>query len=256
VSDPTSTEYRAGRIRALWRTTIGKKYVVAITGVIMALWLVGHMAGNLKALGGPGSAGQASAIDHYAEWLRHAGGPAIPREGVLWASRVVILTAVILHIIAITQLYARNRAARPPDYRNPTRVRSTFAARTMYVTGPLILAFIVFHILHFTTRTIHPTPLAEGAVYRNLDLAFAKWWLVAIYVGAVAALGFHLHHSLWSAAQTAGMDNPDRNWFWRRQASVVTAAVVIGFSLVPILFLTGALPDAKTSPTSHAEAYR
>jgi succinate dehydrogenase / fumarate reductase cytochrome b subunit len=126
----------------------------------------------------------------------------------------------------------------------------------MYVTGPLILAFIVFHILHFTTRTIHPTPLAEGAVYRNVDLAFQKWWLVAIYVGAVSALGLHLHHSLWSAFQTAGFDNPDRNWFLRRQASLITAVVVIGFALVPILFLTGALPDAHTSLTTHAEAPR
>lgn len=246
----TSTSKHTGRLMALWNTTIGKKYVVAITGVIMALWLLGHMLGNLKALYGPGSS-QAAAIDHYAEWLRTVGAPAMPREGVLWISRVVILSAVFLHIVAITQLYQRNRAARPVGH-GPRRVRSTLAARTMYLTGPLLLAFIVFHILHFTTRTIHPTPLIEGQVYANLDHAFAKWWLVAIYVGAVLSLGFHLYHALWSAAQTAGLDNPDRNPFFRRQAAVATAAVVLGFSAPPVLFLTGALPDAKT-PTVHAE---
>jgi succinate dehydrogenase cytochrome b subunit len=255
VPDPATINYRAGRFRALWRTTIGKKYVVAITGVIMALWLIGHMLGNLKALGGPGSGGEGSAIDHYAEWLRHVGGPAIPREGLLWTSRVVIITAVLLHIVAITQLYQRNRAARPPGYRHPQRLRSTIAARTMYVTGPLLLAFIVFHILHFTTRSIHPTAMLPEQVYFNMDRAFAEWWLVAIYVVAVVLLGLHLWHSLWSSAQTAGLDNPDRNWFWRRQASMVTVIVALGFALVPILFLTGALPDAKSS-TSHAEARR
>jgi succinate dehydrogenase / fumarate reductase cytochrome b subunit len=255
VPDPTTTNYRAGRLRALWRTTIGKKYVVAITGVIMAIWLIGHMLGNLKAFGGPGPADEGSSIDHYAEWLREVGAPAIPREGLLWTSRAIIITAVVLHIIAITQLYLRNRNARPPGHRHPPRSRSTIAARTMYVTGPLLLVFVVFHVLHFTTRTIHPTPLLAEQVYFNLDSAFEEWWLVAIYVAASVALGLHLWHSLWSSAQTAGLDNPDRNWFWRRQAAVVTTAMVIGFGLVPVLFLAGVLPDAKT-PTTTQGAHR
>jgi succinate dehydrogenase / fumarate reductase cytochrome b subunit len=247
--------YRAGRIRALWRTTIGKKYVVAITGVIMAIWLILHMLGNLKAFGGPGPAGGQSAVDHYSHWLRTAFGPVIPPNVLLWIVRGVVLGALVLHIVAITQLWARNRNARPAGYRSPKRVRSTISARTMYFTGPAILAFLVFHILHFTTRTIHPNRMVGEHVYYNLDTAFSKWWLVVIYVGAVALLGMHLWHSLWSSAQTMGMDNPDRNWFWRRQAAVLSVVVAVGFAAVPVLFLVGALPDAK-SPTAHAEVHQ
>jgi succinate dehydrogenase / fumarate reductase, cytochrome b subunit len=117
-------------------------------------------------------------------------------------------------------------------------------------TGLLILVFIVFHILQFTTRTIHPTPLASGTVYANAYGAFQKWWIVLIYVGAVVLLGYHLNHALWSGAQTAGVDNPDRNWFWRRLATGVTLLVVIGFALVPTLFWTGALPKPVASPVA------
>jgi succinate dehydrogenase / fumarate reductase, cytochrome b subunit len=109
-------------------------------------------------------------------------------------------------------------------------------------TGLLILVFVVFHILQFTTRTVHPTRLVNGAVYSNAYDAFQKWWIVLIYVGAVVLLGYHLNHALWSGAQTAGIDNPDRNWFWRRLATVVTLSVVVGFALVPVLFWVGALP--------------
>jgi succinate dehydrogenase / fumarate reductase cytochrome b subunit len=247
--------YRPGRIRALWRTTIGKKYVVAITGVIMAVWLVLHMLGNLKAFGGPGPAGGQSAVDHYSHWLRTAFGPVFPKNVVLWIVRAIVLSAIVLHIIAITQLWIRNHNARPAGYRSPKRVRSTISARTMYFTGPAILAFIVFHILHFTTRTIHPTRMAEGQVYANMDHAFAKWWLVLIYVAAVTLLGMHLWHSLWSSAQTTGLDNPDRNWFWRRLAAVVSVTVAAGFAAVPILFFVGALPDPKPAAI-HAEAHQ
>jgi succinate dehydrogenase / fumarate reductase cytochrome b subunit len=112
----------------------------------------------------------------------------------------------------------------------------------MKATGFLTLAFVVFHVLHFTTRTIHPTPLRKGAVYANAYDAFHRWWIVAVYVGAVALLGFHLSHGLWSGAQTAGLDSPDRNWFWRRLATGVTLVTVVGFALIPILFATNALP--------------
>jgi succinate dehydrogenase / fumarate reductase cytochrome b subunit len=242
---PTTTTtggYTPGRIRALWATTIGKKYVVALTGVILALWLTLHMLGNLKVLGGPGDG--SPAVDHYAEWLRTAGEPVIPRNGLLWITRFVLLTAVVLHVLAITQLWRRNRKARPAGFRKPARQRRTLAARTMYLTGPVLLVFVVFHILHFTTRTIHPTPLVKGHVYANLDHAFSKWYFVVVYVGVVAMLGMHLWHALWGATQTAGLDNPDRNWFLRRFAAVATLIIAIGFAVPPILFLFNVLPDA------------
>jgi succinate dehydrogenase / fumarate reductase cytochrome b subunit len=121
-------------------------------------------------------------------------------------------------------------------------------------TGLLIVVFLIFHLLQFTFRAIHPTPLHNGTVYANVYYAFQDWWLVLIYVAAVVLLGFHIWHGLWSGTQTAGFDNPDRNWFWRRLASGVTLVTVIGFALVPTLVWTGALPKPVSKPTAVAQA--
>ncbi len=234
-----AVDYRPHRLLVLWRSTIGKKYVAAITGVLLAGFVVAHMAGNLKAIEGPGAGHPA--IDRYAHFLRTIGSPALPHDFVLWIERIVLVTALALHVTVITQLWLRNRRAKPPHDRAKP-VRATIFARTMPWTGLVVLAFIVFHILHFTTRTIHPAKMVTGAVYANAYGAFHKWWVVVIYVVAVVLLGLHLNHGLWSGAQTAGVDNPDRNWFWRRLATGVTVLVVVGFALVPILYAFDALP--------------
>ncbi len=236
--------YRPRRLLTLWRTTIGKKYVAAVTGVIIATWVVLHMLGNLKAIEGPGNAHSQAAVDRYARFLRTVGSPVLTHDMLLWIIRGIVGLALVLHIVAVTQLWVRNRRARPRNQRSKL-VRATIFARTMPWTGLLILAFVIFHVLQFTTLTIHPTKLVNGAVYANTYGAFQKWWLVAIYVGAVVLLGFHLNHGLWSGTQTAGIDNPDRNWFWRRMTSLVTILTVVGFALVPILFIAGALPKPR-----------
>jgi succinate dehydrogenase / fumarate reductase cytochrome b subunit len=240
-----SIDYRPHRLLSLWRSTIGKKYVAAITGVIIAVWVVLHMLGNLKAIEGPGH-GHA-AIDRYAKFLRTIGSPVFPHDMVLWIVRGGLIVALVLHVAAVVQLWLRNRRAKPAGTHTRT-VRATIFARTMPWTGLLILAFVIFHLLHFTTRTIHPTKLVNGAVYANAYNAFQKWWIVLIYVVAVTLLGFHLVHGLWSGAQTAGIDNPDRNWFWRRTAAAVTVLTVVGFALVPILYLADALPKPVRTP--------
>jgi succinate dehydrogenase / fumarate reductase cytochrome b subunit len=237
-------DYRPHRLKTLWHSTIGKKYVAAVTGVLLAGFVIAHMLGNLKAIEGPGH-GHA-ALDGYAHFLRTLGSPALPHDFALWIERSVLFVALLLHVTVVTQLYRRNRAAQPRAHR-PTRIRSTIAARTMPLTGLVILIFVIFHVLQFTTLTIHPTPLHDGTVYANAYGAFQKWWIVLIYVGAVVLLGFHMNHALWSGAQTAGVDNPDRNWFWRRLATGVTVVTVIGFALVPTLFWTGALPKPVPS---------
>ena len=253
----TAQQPRLRWLREVWRSTIGKKVIVAVTGVILALYVVAHVLGNLKALEGNGSGGGA-AIDTYAEWLRTVGEPAIPREGVLWTVRVVLILALVLHIAAIVQLTRRNWAARPPGYRDAPVLRRSLASRTMLLSGILIVAFVVFHILHFTTRTIHPTPLYAGSVYFNLYEAFQEWWLVLIYVAAVGLLGLHLWHALWSMLQTWGADKPNRNTTFRRAAKVVSAGVAVGFALIPVLFFLDVLPEptggpqlASTPPAAH-----
>jgi succinate dehydrogenase / fumarate reductase cytochrome b subunit len=207
----SGVDYRPHRLRALWNSTIGKKYVVAITGVIFAIWVALHMLGNLKEIEGPGHGNPA--IDQYARWLRTLLSPALPHDFVLWVIRGILIVSVVLHIVANYQLWQRNRKAKPGAFKG-RRLRSTWSARTMTASGIVILAFLVFHILHFTTGTIHPTRMMSGAVYSNMYYAFHLWWLVVIYVVAMALLGAHLFHGLWSAAQTTGVDNPDRNWFW------------------------------------------
>jgi succinate dehydrogenase / fumarate reductase cytochrome b subunit len=226
-------------LREVWASTVGKKVIVAITGTILALYVVVHMLGNLKALQGTGSGG--APIDTYAEWLRTVGSPVIPRNGVLWVIRAILLAALIIHIVGIAQLTKRNREARPAGA-PAKRIQRSLSSRTMLASGIVILAFLVFHILQFTTRTIQITPVYQGTVYMNLYDAFQKWYFVLIYVAVVVVLGFHLRHALWSVTQTGGWDKPNRNATLRRSATVVAAAVAIGFAAIPLLFFTGALP--------------
>lgn len=244
-----SKRARRTGLRELWDSSIGKKIAVAVSGAILVAYVVLHMLGNLNSLYGPG--GGDARVDDYAHWLRAFGEPLLPYEFVLWAVRVLLLVAVIVHITAIVQLRARNRVARGGH--QARRIGRTFSAATTMVTGTLLLAFIVFHIMQFTTLTIDVTPLEEGAVYANLYHAFQKWYFVLLYVLAVGSLGFHLRHGLWSALQTLGLDRPERNQAFRRGAGALAAVVVLGFLLVPILFWAGAL-DAPTAAEAHASA--
>jgi succinate dehydrogenase / fumarate reductase cytochrome b subunit len=236
----------------VWRSTIGKKIIVAITGIILALFVIAHALGNLHAFQGNGSGGE-SPIDHYANWLRTIGEPATPRSFLLWVERSILIIALVLHVTAIVQLTRRNQAARPGG-QAPAHIQRSLASRTMLWSGILILAFIVFHILQFTTDTIQITPVHSGEVYANLWAAFHKWYFVAIYVGAVLLLGLHLHHALWSITQTMGWEKPNRNTTFRRAAAVIAVGVTVGFAAVPIAFWADALPAPSHESTVTAEA--
>ena len=226
-------------LREVWASTLGKKVLVATTGILLAAYVIVHALANLKALQGNGDGGIA-ALDDYGEFLRRAGEPVIPHEGLLWVFRVVLLTALVVHVVGVSQLIARNRAARPD---HPPVVARTLASRTMAVSGFLLLAFIVFHVLQFTTLTVEPTPLVQGAIYANLYNAFQEWWIVAIYVVAMGFLFLHMRHALWSLLQTMGWDKPNRNASFRRGATLTALLVSGGFALIPILFFVGALPE-------------
>lgn len=240
-AEGTGRRPRLRWLSEVWASTIGKKLIVGISGVILAAYVILHMLGNLKSLQGNGGGGEA-AVDSYAEWLRTFGEPVIPEDGILWLVRVILIVALVVHVVGVSQLIARNRAARPEGHRHAKRIKRSLASRTMALSGFLLLAFIVFHVLQFTTLTIEPTPLAQGDVYANLYGAFQEWWLVAIYVLAVVILGFHLRHALWSVLQTHGFDKPNRNPSFRRGATATAVALTIGFAAVPIAFATGILP--------------
>jgi succinate dehydrogenase / fumarate reductase cytochrome b subunit len=227
-------------VREVWRSSVGKKVIVAITGTVLMLYVVAHVLANLKAFQGDGGA-DGAALDRYAEFLRTAGEPVIPYEGLLWTVRVVLLACFLIHVVGVTQLAAgRNRAARPAGYPAP-RIARSLASRTMFWGGVFLLVFIVFHVLHLTTGTIDPGNFAEGAVYHNLDEAFANPLFVAIYVAASAVLGLHLYHGLWSSLQTAGWDKPNRNPTFRRLSAATAGLAAVGFAAVPIAFWTGIL---------------
>jgi succinate dehydrogenase / fumarate reductase cytochrome b subunit len=225
---------RGAWLREVWRSSVGKKIIVAITGTVLMLYVIAHVLGNLKAFQG----GDGTAIDGYAEWLRDVGHPVIPHEGVLWIVRVVLVACLVIHVAGVVQLAARNRAARPAEHRAPAMAR-TWASRTMLIGGLFLLAFVVFHILHLTTGTIDPGSFAEGAVYYNLDEAFSNPLFVLIYVAASAVLGLHLYHGLWSSVQTAGWDKPNRNPTWRRLSTFTAVAATVGFAAVPLAFWIG-----------------
>jgi len=231
----------------MWRSTIGKKTIVAVTGTILVAYLVLHMIGNLNSLFGPG--GVEPRIDEYAEWLRTFGEPLIPYEGIVWAVRAILLGSVVIHIVGVVQLYFRNKAARPAAF-PAKRIGRSWESRLMMVSGLLLLAFIIFHILQFTTLTIDVTPLEKGALYANLYNAFQEWYFVAIYLAALIVLGMHLRHALWSLCQTLGLDNPERNFGIRMGANGLTLVIVVGFALIPVLFFTGALGEPPAEELS------
>lgn len=235
-----------------WDSNVGKKVVVALTGAVLVGYVVLHMIGNLTALLGAGEAGGEHAqVDDYGHWLREFGTPLLPYEFFLWAVRIFLLGALVVHIVGVYQLTARNRSARPKGF-PAKRIGRSWAARTMRLSGPLLLAFIVFHILHFTVLAVDVTPLAHGEIYSNVYGAFQKWYFVLLYVLALASLAYHLRHGVWSLFQTLGLDSSARNAYLRHGATALAVVVAVGFALVPLGFWTGALPEPVTGPNATA----
>ncbi len=232
-----------------WRSTVGKKQIVAITGAVLVGYLILHMIGNLNSAFGPGA--DQARIDWYAHWLREFGEPLIPHETVVWVVRVVLLAALVTHITGIVQLIKRNRAARPANF-PARRIGRSFESMAMLGTGVLLLAFIVFHILQFTTLSIHVTPVEEGKVYANLYGVFQEWYFVAIYLAALILVGMHLRHGIWSLFQTLGFDSPSRNPKLRHGATALVVILVIGFGSVPVLFFTDVLDPPRQAALATA----
>ena len=215
---------------------------MAVTGVVLFGFVLLHMLGNLKTFTGRDAEGVPH-IDTYAHFLRTMGEPLLPHGFALWTTRIVLLVALVLHVALVIRLQARNRAARPIGYHHrPAREVSTAAARTMLVSGLLLLVFVVIHVLQFTTGTIDITPIVPEHVYANLHNAFGVWYIVLFYVIAMGVLGFHLYHGVWSLFQTLGIDNPDRNRGLRLSAALATVLILLGFCSAPVLFYFGLLP--------------
>ncbi len=217
---------------AVYRSTIGKKAVMAVTGVLLFGFVVLHMLGNLKIFTG------AEHFNEYAESLRTLGAPLLGRGQLLWILRAALTLAVVLHILAAYQLTRLNNAARPVSYAKKTRVRSSYAALTMRWGGVVIALFVVYHLLHFTTGDVHPE-FVHGDVYSNVVSGFEVWYVAAFYILAMTALGLHLYHGLWSMFQTLGRGSGPYRDLIRAGAAGAALLVVIGNVSVPIAVLAG-----------------
>jgi succinate dehydrogenase / fumarate reductase cytochrome b subunit len=221
------------RVFSLYRSSIGKKFLMAVTGVVLVGFVIGHMIGNLKAFQGE------EKLDHYAEFLREVGDPFFSHGQALWIFRIVLLVAVAVHIVAAWQLTRQSRAARPEAYRKGLAPdASTWASRSMRIGGVALLAFIVLHILHFTTGTIHPD-FVEGGVYHNVTVAFQSPWVTLLYAGTMLLLGLHLFHGIWSGLQTLGLNHARYNRYRRPLATVIALVVAVGFVAMPLAVFGG-----------------
>ena len=243
---------QASVISGFLQSTLGKKSVVAVTGAILIGFLVGHVAGNLKVFL-PDPEPGVSDIDVYAEFLRSMGEPMLPHGGALWTFRLILIVALVLHVVFVVQLSLANRAARPVRYQIQHQIRGTVAAKWMMLSGVLVLGFVVFHLLHFTTGTIDPVNFEPGRVYANVYAAFVRWPFVALYVVAMGLVSLHLYHGAWSMFQTMGLDSPGRNRTLRWFATIISVALFVGFVVVPISVALGAL-DAPSESVGQTEA--
>jgi succinate dehydrogenase cytochrome b subunit len=218
----------------LFSSSIGLKIIMGVSGALLALFLVAHVVGNLEIFIG------AEAINHYGVLLR-----TLPP--VLWAMRVGLLVLVLLHIWSAVRLWAINRAARPVGYAQQRRQTTTLAARTMIVTGIILAGFVVYHILHFTVRTVQPEykdwvdQLGHHDIFRMVTDAFRRPAVVGFYVLSMILLGFHLSHGVASMIHTLGMNHPRYNPSWRHVGTVFAVLIVAGFIAVPLAILSGVI---------------
>lgn len=217
-----------GWVVEFYRSTIGKKIVMAVTGVVLVGYVVVHVLGNLLVFRGP------EAINAYAELLKSS-------ALVLWSVRAILLASFVLHVHAAWSLTRVSQAARPEGYDRLLRQSSTWSARSMRWGGVILLVFVVFHLLHFTTGTVHPA-FSPLDVYNNVLIGFGIAWVVGFYVVAMIALGLHLHHGIWSAFQTLGLNHPRLNRPRRVLATVVAVLVAAGFISIPLAVAFGLLP--------------
>jgi succinate dehydrogenase / fumarate reductase, cytochrome b subunit len=217
----------ANRAPGFWASTVGKKIVMAVTGLILFGFVIAHLAGNLQVFEGPAK------LNAYGAFLHSIGE-------LLWPARIILLVCVTLHIVATVQLALRKKATRPVGYSRKKAIASSYASRTMYWSGPIVLAFIIFHLLHLTAGYIHPgAAYIEGDVYHNVVSGFQVWWVSLSYIVAISLLGLHLRHGLWSMFQSVGVHQPRLTIFLKQAALVIALLIVLGYISIPISVLLG-----------------
>jgi succinate dehydrogenase / fumarate reductase cytochrome b subunit len=212
-------------VARFYESTIGKKAVMAVTGLLLFGFLIAHMLGNLQIFLGP------ALMNHYAENLHG-------NLGLLWTARAVLFISVALHIWASISLTMLKREARPVAYIKHKPIQSSWASRTMMLSGPIVAAFIVFHLLHLTTGTIHPQFVPLHA-YENLVTGFLVVPFALAYIVVMVFIGFHLSHGIWSMFQSLGLSHPRYTPMIKTFAAIFSWVLIAGFISVPLAVLTG-----------------
>ena len=216
-----------GRLRSFYGSMVGKKFVMGVTGLIGVGFVILHSVGNLLVFRG------AAAINGYSHFLKSTGE-------LLWGLRIILIVAVVLHVIAAVQLTVQSRAARPVGYTKHESQVATIASRTMRWGGALLLVFIVFHILHFTTGTIRPAGMfSPDDVYANVVYSFRVWWVALFYVVAMIALGLHLFHGAWSSMRSIGVSPASPQPLHRRISLAIAVFVWAAFTAIPVAVFSG-----------------
>jgi succinate dehydrogenase / fumarate reductase cytochrome b subunit len=218
-----------------WRSAVGKKWVMAVTGIMLLGFVLVHMIGNLKVFLGE------EHLNTYAEWLRDLGEPAFPRTVVLWALRLGLLAAVFLHIIAAAQLTRMNHKARPVKYQAPRDyVAANFASRSMRWTGIIVALFVIFHLADLTWGSANPH-FVRGDPYNNLFNSFERVPVAIAYIAAMIAISIHIFHGAWAMFNSLGLNNPRYNDWKRAFAAGFALVILVGNVSMPLLIVTGAV---------------
>lgn len=220
-----------------YRSAVGKKWVMAISGIMMLGFVVAHLVGNLKLYLGKEPDGK-YAIDVYGEALRELLHPIMPNMVVLWVLRIGLIVALVAHVHAAATLTIMNRKARPTSYQSSRDyVAVNFASRSMRYTGIILLAYLVFHLLDLTIGPANPD-FVEGAVHNNMIASMQRWPVAIAYIIANIAIAVHLYHGTWSMFQSLGLNNPRYNAARRAFATGISLLIGVGNVLFPILIVT------------------
>ncbi len=220
------------RAYALWSSSVGKKVLMAVSGVILYGFIVVHMLGNLKVYQGR------EAFNHYAEGLRTLGEPFFGRGQLLWLLRLILLAALIVHVAAVYKLAGQSRAARKHRYKKFDGLEFSYASRTMLWGGLLLLAYVVYHLMHFTFGNAHPN-FVPGDPYNNFVVGFQQWPAAIVYIAAMIPLALHMYHGFWSMLQTMGANNPKYNRIRRPIALSLALLVALLNITFPLSVMLG-----------------
>ena len=254
-SAPAPIVNGATKHRAIWplefyRSAVGKKWVMAVTGIIGIGFIAGHAFGNIKVYFGGDD------LNHYGEFLRELLHPLVPRTWFLWGMRFGLIGAIALHLHAAYALTVLNHKARPQKYAGDREyVAANFASRTMRWSGIIVLAFIIFHLLDLTGGTTNPD-FVRGDPYNNLVATFDRPLVAAFYVLANLLLGIHLFHGMWSMFQSLGINSPRFNSWRKRLAQGFAATIVLANISFPLAVTFGIVerePEERIIACEHRD---